>query len=92
LRTGPRGGGRDRAKLVAHVADAEMAYARGLGLRVTATKGDPAQIDALRARFLGVVAGTERPDREGKWPLRYAVRRIAWHVCDHLFEAEDRTV
>ena len=40
--------------------------------------------------MLGVLAGTVTPEREGKWPLRYAVRRIAWHACDHLFEIEDR--
>jgi hypothetical protein len=24
------------------------------------------------------------------WPARYAARRIAWHVIDHLWEMEDR--
>ena len=25
------------------------------------------------------------------WPLRYAARRIAWHVLDHTWEMEDRS-
>ncbi|WP_433360649.1 hypothetical protein [Streptosporangium sp. CA-115845] len=25
-----------------------------------------------------------------EWPVRYAARRIAWHVIDHLWEMEDR--
>lgn len=24
------------------------------------------------------------------WPVRYAVRRIAWRVLDHAWEMEDR--
>jgi hypothetical protein len=92
LRPGPRGGGRDLAGVQQHVTEAEVAYARGLGLRVSATDGDPELVDALRERVLGVLAKTVTPERDGRWPLRYAVRRIAWHVCDHLFEIEDRAV
>src|SRR5262245_8604578 len=35
LRKGPRGGGRDTDKIVAHVADAEMLYARKMGVSLT---------------------------------------------------------
>src|SRR5712671_6294994 len=35
LRKGPRGGGRDRDKMADHVRDAEGAYVRKLGLRLT---------------------------------------------------------
>ncbi|HEV3328157.1 MAG TPA: hypothetical protein VGZ33_02070 [Acidimicrobiales bacterium] len=92
LRPGPRGGGRDLATVQRHVTEAEVAYARGLGLRVSATNGDPELVEALRERVLGVLARTVTPERDGRWPLRYAVRRIAWHVCDHLFEIEDRAI
>ena len=34
-------------------------------------------------------ASAERPERG--WPVRYAVRRIAWHVLDHAWEIEDRS-
>ena len=34
LRKGPRGGGRDRDKMLAHVASAEASYARRIGLRL----------------------------------------------------------
>ncbi|HUD70162.1 MAG TPA: hypothetical protein VMQ40_07975 [Acidimicrobiales bacterium] len=46
----------------------------------------------MRARILGVIDGTVSTDRTGTWPPRYAARRIAWHVCDHLFEIEDRSI
>jgi hypothetical protein len=91
LRTGPRGGGRQLDAMRRHVADAEMSYARALGLRVSAADAGPDAIEARRSRILGVLANTLTPERDGKWPLRYAVRRIAWHVCDHLFEIEDRS-
>lgn len=92
LRTGPRGGGRDVDKMRRHVTDADAAYARKLGLRVSATDGDPDAIDALRERVLGVLRGEVAPEREPALPTRYVVRRIAWHVCDHLFEIEDRAI
>jgi hypothetical protein len=27
-----------------------------------------------------------------KWPPRYAVRRFAWHVMDHAWEIEDKSM
>ncbi len=90
LRRGPRGGGRDAEALWRHVADAEVAYARGMGLSVRATNGDPSAVTALRGRLVGLVLGEVEPDREARWPLRYGARRVAWHVLDHLFELEDR--
>jgi len=92
LRTGPRGGGRQVDAMRRHVTDAEVAYARGLGLRATATDGDAEAVAALRSRVLSLLDVTAAPDREARWPLRYGVRRIAWHACDHLFEIEDRSI
>lgn len=90
LRSGPRGGGRTAEQLWGHVADAEVAYARGLGLSVRATGQDPVLVEALRGELVALVLGARGPDREPRWPLRYGVRRIAWHALDHLFELEDR--
>ncbi len=89
LRKGPRGGGRDRDKMVAHVADAERAYVRKIGLRPAAD----APIETLRAEVMEVFRlGTDgSPLPGGTWPLRYAARRFTWHVLDHAWEIEDRT-
>lgn len=92
LRTGPRGGGRDAAKLWRHVTDAEVAYARAMGLSIPATNGEAAAVSSLHDELVGLVLGARSTDREPKWPLRYGVRRTAWHVLDHLFELEDRRV
>ena len=32
------------------------------------------------------------PAKAKRWPQRYAARRIGWHVLDHAWEIEDRSV
>jgi hypothetical protein len=83
LRKGPRGGGRDRQGIVDHVREAERAYGRKVGVRVPPRTPWPDQ----RAELL---AGLRQP--EGPWLPRYAVRRVAWHVLDHAWELEDKTL
>ena len=94
LRKGPRGGGRDRDKMVDHVLGAEVGYARKIGLKLgQPAVGDADAIAAGRAAILEVVRAARHPapDREKAWPYRYAARRIAWHVLDHAWEMEDRS-
>jgi hypothetical protein len=91
---GPRGGGRDRDKMAAHVIEAEAAYARKLGIKHKPPALDDADaIEALRADVLASFAGEPGipaiPDNG--WPVRYAARRFTWHVLDHLWEMEDRS-
>jgi hypothetical protein len=82
LRKGPRGGGRDRDKMVAHVYEAENAYFRRVGVK----DGRDAFLGALRA------ARQPQPELKTKsWPWRYAARRVAWHALDHAWEMEDRS-
>lgn len=94
LRKGPRGGGRDRDAVVAHVLGAENAYSRTIGLRVPEpVLGDAAAIATQRSaiRTLLATPSDGSPLAGRKWPPRYAARRIAWHVLDHAWEIEDRT-
>jgi hypothetical protein len=91
LRKGPRGGGRDRSKIVEHVTLSDGGYARSMGIR-----GDPETADglaAIRAAILGVLRSTSDGSAIAgrKWPPRYAARRVAWHALDHAWEIEDRT-
>lgn len=95
LRKGPRGGGRDRDKMISHVLEAENAYARSIGIKVPAPAlGD---LDAIEAQRLAIAAVLGEPSDGGpvvpgkKWTARYAARRIAWHVLDHAWEMTDRS-
>lgn len=94
LRKGPRGGGRDRDKVIEHVIGADHAYAHEIGLHVAeATFADRASVEAQRAAVLERLAGAHRagPFEGRRWTPRYAARRIAWHAIDHLWEIEDRS-
>jgi hypothetical protein len=89
LRKGPRGGGRDRDRIVDHVLDAETAYASKLGVRLSKPDAtDRAAVAAHREKLLEAL--TAGNDEKG-WPPRYAARRIAWHALDHAWEIEDRS-
>jgi hypothetical protein len=93
LRKGPRGGGRDRDKMLQHVLSAEAAYARKLDVKhKEPALGDTAAIRALRDDIVDVLRAARSGDplRDNGWPPRYAARRIAWHALDHAWEMEDR--
>jgi hypothetical protein len=91
LRKGPRGGGRNRDKIVEHLFGAEAAYARKLGVRLHQPEvGEVAAIASFREAILDGIRSAFGPP-ETSWPPRYAARRIAWHVLDHAWEIEDRS-
>ena len=94
LRKGPRGGGRDRDKMVGHVAESDAYYAREIG--ITGKRPDPTDspaIEAMRAAMLEILRQPSdgSPLAERTWTARYAARRIAWHALDHAWEMEDRS-
>ena len=94
LRKGPRGGGRDTARIVAHVIEADGAYAREIGVRLPAPDpADRAAVEAERHAMLDVLEAPSdgSPLADRRWTTRYAARRIAWHALDHAWEIEDRT-
>ena len=94
LRKGPRGGGRDRDKMIGHVIEADHAYAREIGVRLPSPSIDDRRaLDAERAAVLEVLrrASDGSPLAGRTWTPRYAARRIAWHALDHAWEMEDRT-
>jgi hypothetical protein len=94
LRKGPRGGGRDRDAVYAHVLGAEASYVRKLGLRHKEPDGDDTDaISTQRAETLAALRAARSADPAvgNGWPARYAARRIAWHVLDHAWEIEDKS-
>jgi hypothetical protein len=94
LRKGPRGGGRDRDKIVEHVVGADGGYAQVMGLKGTGVDArDRKAVADLRTRMLEVIRSPSdgSPLAGKKWPVRYAARRVAWHALDHGWEIEDRS-
>jgi hypothetical protein len=83
LRKGPRGGGRDRDKMVNHVREAERAYSSKIGTKIPVRTPWTEQREAI-------VATLQSGESTGGWTTRYAIRRIAWHVVDHAWEIEDK--
>lgn len=101
LRKGPRGGGREIDKIIEHVSGAEAGYLSSLAWKPEKQAAkDPAEklaqthqavLDGLAAAARGETP-TQGP-RGGKvWAPRYFVRRVAWHVLDHVWEIEDRII
>ena len=84
LTKGPRGGGRDRDGVVAHTREAERHYCSKLGTRVPPRTPWAQQRDTVTRLLL---SGSP----EAKWPPRYSIRRLAWHVIDHAWEIEDKS-
>jgi hypothetical protein len=94
LRKGPRGGGRNTSKVIAHVMESDLAYANEIGLKVREFAiDDRAAVGALRVAMLDVLRAARdgQPLAGRRWPARYAAHRIAWHALDHAWEIEDRT-
>jgi hypothetical protein len=93
LRKGPRGGGRNTSKIVAHVMDADRAYANQIGIKVPEFgPDDRAAVEAMRSAMLEILRAARdgQPLAARRWPARYAAHRIAWHALDHAWEIEDR--
>lgn len=85
MRKGPRGGGRDRDAIVDHVREAERAYCSKVGFRVAPRTPWDEQRDV-------VVTTMKAATANAVWPVAYAIRRCAWHVVDHAWEIEDKSI
>ena len=101
LRKGPRGGGRELEKIIAHVLEADQGYLARLAWKHKRERGKNPVEELGRTRqailnALEVAVKGELPERGPRggviWPARYFVRRVAWHVLDHAWEIDDRIV
>ena len=82
LRKGPRGGGRDRDKIVGHVVESDWDYAREMGLRIPQPDPtDRAAVKAEREAMLEVLRqpsdGSPLAGRKWPAPLRRPAHRLA---------------
>lgn len=92
MRKGPRGGGRNRDRIVSHTIYAEQDMSAKVGVRLP--EGDPLTGDSLRTYREAYCEAIRAYHAAGKmaraWPLRYLIRHTAYHTLDHAWEMEDK--
>jgi len=95
MRKGPRGGGRDRDRIISHTIRVESEdFATRVGLRIPEgaalspeglRQHRETYVQAMRAYNAGKF---ERPMRS--WTLPFLIRHSAYHTLDHAWEMEDK--
>ena len=95
MRKGPRGGGRDRNRIIRHTIRTESEdFAKQIGLRIpeeAALTPDGLRqhretyIAAMRAYNAGKIEKRMR-----SWTLPFLIRHSAFHTLDHAWEMEDK--
>jgi hypothetical protein len=95
MRKGPRGGGRDRDRIVRHTFAAEQDWAKGVGVltpdgAMLTDEGLRAHRDAYCHAIRDYHSQGKWAGKMAKWPLRYLIRHTAFHTLDHSWEMEDK--
>jgi hypothetical protein len=93
MQKGPRGGGRDRDRIVRHVVGAEQDWAKKVGVRTPedAVVIDDAGLQAYRDAYCAAIRTSQSEGKMARtWPLRYLIRHTAYHTMDHAWEMEDK--
>jgi len=95
MRKGPRGGGRDRDRIIRHTVRTESEnFAKQVGLRIP--EGAALTPDGLRQHREAYVAAMraynagEVKRRMRSWTLTFLIRHSAFHTLDHAWEMEDK--
>ena len=91
----PRGGGRDRDRIVRHTFGAEQDCANKLGvLKSLDTMLTAEGLNAHRDDYCNAIRDHHSQGKSAgkmaKWPLRYLIRHTAFHTLDHAWEMEDK--
>lgn len=92
MQRGPRGGGRDRDRIVQHTLGAEQDWAAKLGLRTPdGVKLTDEGLRAHRDAYCTAIRALHAQSKLARtWPLRYLIRHTAFHTLDHAWEMEDK--
>ncbi len=93
MRKGPRGGGRDRDRIVLHTINNERDWAKKVGVDlpggedVTDAKG----LARFREAYASAIRAFHAEEKMARtWPLRFLIRHTAFHTMDHAWEMEDK--
>ncbi len=95
MQKGPRGGGRDRDRIIRHTIRTESEdFAKQVGLRIP--EGAALSPDGLRQHRETYVAAIRAYNagqvkrRMRSWTLPFLLRHSAYHTLDHAWEMEDK--
>lgn len=94
MRTGPRGGGRDRDRIIRHTIRTESEdFAKRVGLRIPEEAAlTPDGLRQHRETYVAAMrtynAGETK--RMQSWTLPFLIRHSAFHTLDHAWEMEDK--
>ena len=95
MRTGPRGGGRDRNRIIRHtIREESERFARQVGLRIPEEAAlTPAGLKNHRETYVAAMRAYNAGKIEKKmrsWTLPFLIRHSAFHTLDHAWEMEDK--
>ena len=92
MQRGPRGGGKDRDRIVRHTVGTEVDWAKKLGvLTPQDTMLTDEGLSAHRDAYCTAIREFHSQDEMARtWPLRFLIRHTAYHTLDHAWEMEDK--
>jgi hypothetical protein len=92
MQKGPRGGGRDRDRIVRHVVFNEHDWApRDRPKEAPEAILTEEGLKAHREAYCSAIRELHSQNKMArKWPLRYLIRHTAFHTLDHAWEMEDK--
>jgi hypothetical protein len=95
MRKGPRGGGRDRDRIVRHTIRTESEdFAKQVGLRIPEEAAlTPAGLQQHREAYVAAMRAYNAGEvkrRMRSWTLPFLIRHSAFHTLDHAWEMEDK--
>jgi hypothetical protein len=96
MQKGPRGGGRDRDRIIRHTLFTEQDWAKMFGVAMPQHQEvilTDEGLSAHREAYCNAVRALHSQNKMArKWPLRYLIRHTAFHTLDHAWEMEVRHV
>jgi hypothetical protein len=95
MRKGPRGGGRDRDRIIRHTIRTESEYfAKQVGLRIPEEAAlNPEGLRQHRESYIAAMRAYNADQvkrRMRSWTLPFLIRHSAYHTLDHAWEMEDK--
>ena len=95
MRKGPRGGGRDRNRIIRHTIRTESEdFAKQVGLRIPEEAAlSPDGLQTHRREYLAAMRAYNAGEVEKRmrsWTLPFLIRHSAFHTLDHAWEMEDK--